>query len=231
MRLLPCSESSDVEQRIHLGGTRSSGTKGPPCLDGRPLTQMAHCFAHPDTSHSVFTGTAGCAAGRQLLDSFSACNISPFTLRSTNGDVPVAYDMAEQSPFARLLRSSLEEDCTLPHGRCCPPEAALPSAHVHHVIMPRVQTLLKCAAELDTSSSALSAPEAHQSGVSHSSVAPEQPPQEDYPEHHQINDIMHVIQEHAANPFSMKENAAVLTEELRAMLRICLLYTSDAADE
>ena len=169
MRLVPCHESTDVEQRVQLGVTHSSGSNGPSCLDGRALTQMAHCFAHPDTSHSVFTGTAGCAAGRQLLDSFSSCNISPFTLRSTNGDVPVAYDMADQSPFAKLLRTSLEEDSSLPHGRCAPPEATLPSAHVHRVILPRVQTLLSAAAGVDSSSSGPSSP----AGMSRSSGAVE----------------------------------------------------------
>ena len=61
---------------------------------------MANYFAHPDTSHSVFTGTAGCVPGRQQLDSFSSCNVSPFALRSTNGYMPVAYDITDQSPFA-----------------------------------------------------------------------------------------------------------------------------------
>lgn len=222
MRLLPCSEAhTDVEQQQFQGATRN-GTNGPTCLDGRPLTQMAHCFAHPDTSHSVFTGTAGCAAGRQLLDSFSACNISPFTLRNTTADVPVAYDMADQSPFASLLRTSLQEESSLPPGHCCPPDAALPAAHVQRVILPRIQALLSPTATLVTSSfTTATTPAATPSVLSpQSSAAPEQSPPEDYPEHHQLNDIMHVIQQHAANPFAMKENATALTEELRAMLRI-----------
>lgn len=199
---------TDVEQPSR------NGTNGPTFLDDNPLIQMAHCFAHPETSHSVFSGTATCPGGRQLLHSFSTCSISPFALRSS-ADVPVACDMADQSPFARLTNSCHEQDTPLPPGRCSAPDAALPAAHVHRVILPRVQKLLPSAATLGVSSFTTAA-----SSVQSSAASEQRSQQDEYPENHQLDDIMHVMQQHAANPFAMKENAAALTEELRVFLHI-----------
>jgi hypothetical protein len=216
---LPCAGAHRDERQLR--GAPRNGTNEAGCFDSCALAQVSHCFAHPDSSLSVFTGTAACAAGRQLLDSFSTCSTSPFTLSNTTLDVPVACDMAEQSPFARLLRSSSPEIMSsFAFGCCCPPDAALPAAHVQRVILPRVQTLLSSADGRATPSQQTASTAAASRPADGTVAASEQPPPEDYPEHHQLNDIMHVIQQHSANSFSMKENATALTEELKALLRI-----------
>ena len=59
----------------------------------------------------------------------------------------------------QLLRTTLEGGTAPCHmGVAHPAEAALPSAHVHRVILPRVQPLLSSAGGLDSSSSVPSLP-------------------------------------------------------------------------
>lgn len=133
-----------------------------------------------------------------------------------------ACDMAQHSPFAQL-KATTEVPSHLPAnlaaGRCTSPDTVYPCSHVEKVMLPRVQALI---ASHNRSSSRSSSKEPIRCLVPSASNGTADPGLSDmtYTENQQLDELMHVIQLHTSNVFSMKEYAVPLAEELRTLLSI-----------
>eukprot|EP00892_Ulva_mutabilis_P006232 jgi/Ulvmu1/3981/UM182_0009.1 len=172
------------------------------------FSPIPHCFACPPS----------CSGPSLLSDGHSP---RPATSNAHPLDFFVAYNMAAQSPFAQL-KATVEDPSklltSLEAGRCTSPDTVFPSSHVEQVMLPRVQALIDNHRTLLDQASCPGSPasSASTAGDADKRAAPDTP----FAENQQVDELMHVIQLHTSNIFSMKEFAVPLADELRTLLRI-----------
>lgn len=205
----PAQSQADIDPRL-LQAPEAATQRATfnPCSTFSPIP---HCFACP----------VSCQGSTNHFDGRSPRPSAPSNGRKP--DLFVACDMAEHSPFAQLKASTTSPmglPKALPPGRCSSPDTVFPFSHVQKAMLPRVQAII-ASHQSDTSTACDDLPPSPTNSSSDGSstvLSPRVPAT--YDANQQLDELMHVIQLHTSNVFSMKENAGPLADELRALLRI-----------